>query len=205
MKPFSLQQRALTYNTVYAHLDSPNTPLFVHQNKGRAFLTGFWFCGGANISEFYGSYQLEYLERMDALFPDCKGKQEFVHLFSGSIPLSDNYTVVGLPDKNYKPEFECDAHELSSRLPFRPSLIMADPPYKEASNGEYAICDVNRPRVLEECALVLRPGGFVVWMDQALPVFSNKLLSLVGGITYIRSTGNRFRVVSIFQKPANIK
>jgi hypothetical protein len=205
MKPYTLQQRAQSYNLVFSHLDSPNVPLVVHQRGGRAFLIGFWFVGGANISSFYGSYQIEYLKRMDTLFSDCKGKHEMVHLFSGSIPISTDYTIVGLPDKDYQPEIECDAHQLSSRLPFRPSLILADPPYEEAANGKYAICDINRTRVLEECALVLRPGGFVVWMDQSAPVFSNERLSFVGAITYLRSTGNRYRVVGIYQKPANAK
>lgn len=205
MKPYTLQQRAAFYNTAFSHLDSPNVPLFVHQKAGRAFLIGFWFVGGANISSFYGAYQIEYLKRIDALFPDCKGKKEFIHLFSGSIPESPEYTVVGLPDGNWKPEFECDAHQLASRLPFKPSLIMADPPYEEAANGKYAICDINRARVLDECATVLRPGGYIVWMDQAAPTFSNDKLSFVGEITFLRSTGNRYRVVGIYQKPVNAK
>lgn len=204
MRPISLQQRAEAYNAEYAHL--PHQQLTVHlDEKRKPFLVGFWFVGGGNISNFYGSYQIEYLKRMDTLFPDCKGKQEMVHLFSGSIPVCEDYTVVGLPDKDYKPEFECDAHKLSSYLPFSPALILADPPYEEAANGQYAICDVNRSRIISECARVLRPGGYLVWMDQALPTFSNDEINLVGGISYIRSTGNRFRVVSFFQKPMRSK
>lgn len=200
MTPMSLQMRAAHYNTAYTHL--PHQQLHVSvDEKRKVFLCGFWFVGGGNISNFYGSYQVEYLKRMETLFPDCRGKKETVHLFSGSIPVSDDYTVVGLPDKDYQPEFKCDAHELSSHLPFNPALILADPPYEEAANGEYAICDINRARVVDECARILRPGGYLVWMDQALPTFSNDVINLVGGISYIRSTGNRFRVVSIFQKP----
>ncbi len=199
MKPHTLQQRAGFFKAAFPQL----IPLAVAQREKRPFIHGFWFVGGGNISDFYGSYQIAYLRQIESLFPDCKGKTECVHLFSGSIPISPDYTVVGLPDGGYKPEFECNAESLSSFLPFKPSLIYADPPYEEAANGEYAICQINRARVLEECALVLKPGGFIVWMDQGLPVFSNKLLRLVGAIGYIRSTGNRFRMVSIFQRPAN--
>lgn len=201
MKPLTLHQRCSLYNAAFPTL----CPLVCSQQANKPFFYGHWFLGGGNISTFYGSYQVEYLERINVLFSDCKGKHETVHLFSGSIPFSTDYTVVGLPDGDYKPEFVCNAEQLSSYLPFRPSLIMADPPYEEAAAGRYAICDVNRPKVVHECATVLRPGGYLVWLDQALPVFSNDSLRWVGSISYIRSTANRFRVVSFFQKPANVK
>lgn len=201
MQPYTLQQRADFYNQSYAHLDSPNTPLTVHQAKGRPFLYGYWFVGGGNVSGFYGSYQTEYLNRIQTLFPDCKGAKEVVHLFSGSLPPSPDYTRVGQdPTGQYKADLECDAHSLSSFLPFRPSLIYADPPYSKEDSEHYQNSMVNRPRIVEECGIVLQPGGFLVWMDQALPVFSNATMRLVGGISYIRSTGNRFRVISIFRK-----
>lgn len=202
MKLYTLQQRASFYNQQYPHL----LPLAVAQQDNRPFLHGFWFVGGGNVSSFYGSYQTGYLERIATLFPDCKGREETVHLFSGSLPASDDYTRVGIdPTGKYKSDFECDAHSLSSFLPFRPSLIYADPPYSVEDSEHYQNAMVNRARVVEECSLVLRPGGFIVWMDQALPVFSNDLIRHVGLISYVRSTGNRFRCVVIWQKPANVK
>lgn len=206
MHHYTLQQRAEFYNQAYAHLDSPNTPCVVHQKKGRPFLTSYWFLGGGNISDFYGSYQTEYLNRITTLFPDCRGQKEVVHLFSGSMPPSPDYSRVGQdPTGQYKTDYEVDAHQLSSFLPFKPSLIYADPPYSKEDSEHYQNAMVNRPRIIEECSLVLTPGGYIVWMDQALPVFSNSRLQLVGGISYIRSTGNRFRVVSLFRKLANAK
>ena len=72
-------------------------------------------------------------------------------------------------------------------------IIYADPPYSQEDSEHYKNSMVNRERVIQECALVLEPGGFLVWMDQALPVFSNNALKFIGNIAYIRSTGNRFR------------
>ena len=202
MKRLSLRERAMLYSQSFAHLGPPNTPLFYINKDGREFIHGFWFVGGGNISSFYGSYQIEYLKRINSLFPDIKGKQEIVHLFSGSIPLCDEYTVVGLPDNDgHKPDIECDAEKLSSGLPFQPSLIFADPPYSVEDSEHYANAMVNRERVMSECSVVLKAGGYLVWIDQALPIFSNNELQLVGAIAYVRSTGNRFRVVTIFQKP----
>jgi hypothetical protein len=200
VKPLTLHQRVDLFNTAFPEL----MPLCIGHLAGRPFAHGFWFTGGGNVSSFYGSYQTEYLRRVLAMFPDCMGKTEFVHLFSGSLLASENYVRVGNDfTGEYKSDYQIDAHELSSHLPFRPSLIMADPPYSEEDSEHYKCSMVNRPVIIDQCARVLRPGGWLVWQDQALPTFSNDRLRLVGGISYIRSTGNGFRLVSLFQKPAN--
>src|SRR6266850_1891871 len=204
----TLQQRADNYNTAFSHLGPPNTQLKIESKNGKQFVHGFWFIGGGtgNISDFYGSYQSEYLDRITSLFPDRRGRKEVVHLFSGSLPPSDSYTRVGQdPTGQYKSDVECDIHNLSSYLAFNPGLIYADPPYSKEDSEHYQNSMVNRPRIVEECGLVLKPGGFLVWMDQAMVVFSNNTFRFIGAIGYIRSTGNRFRMISIFQKHCNIK
>lgn len=199
MTHVSLRDRAQFYNTAYAHLWKQKLNFACNPKETtEQFIEGFWFVGGGNISALYGSYQTEYLERIKTLFPDAV---RVVHLFVGSLPPSPDYVRVGLPQGETKPDIECDAHQLSSYLPFKADLIYADPPYSVEDSEHYQNSMVNRERVVQECALVLEPGGFLVWMDQSLPVFSNNDLRLVGAISYIRSTGNRFRVVSIFQKP----
>lgn len=196
MKPYTLHQRADFYNRSYPQL----LRLEVGVHASRPFLHGFWFVGGGNVSDFYGSYQTGYLERIDVLFPDA---EKVVHLFSGSLPPSPKYTRVGIDGTGeYKSDLQIDAHHLSSYLKFNPDLIMADPPYSVEDSEHYKCAMVNRAKVLDECCTVLRPGGFVVWQDQALPTFSNEKVRMVGAINYIRSTGNRFRTVTIFQKNA---
>jgi ParB-like nuclease domain len=198
MTHVTLRQRAELYNQAHKHLGPPNTDLYYSNKNSREFIIGGWFVGGGNISDLYGSYQIEYLKRIETLFPDAV---KTVHLFVGSLPPSPKYVRVGLPQGDYKPDIECDAHNLSSKLPFKADLIYADPPYSVEDSEHYQNSMVNRERVVQECALVLEPGGFLVWLDQALPIFSNNDLQLVGFISYIRSTGNRFRVVSLFRKP----
>lgn len=191
MRPLTLHQRAQAYNRAFSQLE----PLVVHNN----FLYGYWFVGGGNVSGFYGSYQVEYLKRTAALFGDAT---KIVHLFSGSLPPSPDYVRVGMdPTGVYKSDLEIDATKLSSHLPFQPDLIYADPPYSQEDAEHYKIALVNRARVVEECAIVLQPGGYLCWMDQGLPTFSNERIRFVGCISYIRSTGNRFRCIVIFQKP----
>lgn len=204
-KPFpvlTLRQRADAYNKQYENWTPPNTPITYFNKDQREFIHAFWFVGGGNISELYGAYQTAYLERIQSLFPDAV---KVVHLFTGSLPPSEKYVRVGLPQGDTRPDIECDAHEISSVLPARLGkvhVIYADPPYSVEDSEHYTNSMINRERVLQECALCLEDGGFVVWLDQALPVFSGQTLQLVGAIGYIRSTGNRFRMVSIFRKVA---
>ena len=203
MTHVTLRDRVNFYNTAYAHLWKQKLTFHINpENPQDQFIQGWWFVGGGNVSDFYGSYQTEYLERIAKLFPDAV---KVVHLFSGSLPPSTDYIRVGIdPTGKYKSDLEIDAHKLSSFLPFKADLIYADPPYSVEDSEHYQNSMVNRERVMQECALVLEPGGFLVWMDQALPLFNNNDLNLVGGIAYIRSTGNRFRVVSIFRKPLTL-
>jgi len=200
MKPLTLHQRISLYNEQF-----PPPPLYVSALNGREFILGFWFLGGNRHSGFYGAYHQEYLTRITSLFPDAG---RVLHLFSGSLPPSANYTRVGIDPtgKGTTADIIGNAEALSSFLPFRPDVIYADPPYtKQEAEDEYQVSLINGPRVVSECARVLQPGGYLVWLDQRLPVFSNNEVNLVGVISYIRSTGNRFRCVCIFKKPANSK
>ncbi len=191
MKPLSIYDRAQLYATAFPHL----APLQVHEKV----ITGMWFLGGQrHNTSLYGSYHNNYLDRIQSLFPDAV---KVVHLFSGSMP-AGKYTRVGMGEMDgQKPEIIGDAQNLASFLPFKPDLIYADPPYSVEDAEHYGTGLINRPRVIKECATVLQRGGFLVWLDQALPTFSNDDLNLVGLIGYIRSTSNRFRCVSIFRKP----
>lgn len=190
MTPRSIYDRAQLYNSVF----SP--PLQVHENR----MLGMWWISGARqATDFYGSYHKNYLTRIATLFPDAT---KVLHLFAGAMPADPSYVRVGLDNLgNNPPDIVGNAEQLASFLPFKPDLIYADPPYSSDDAEKYKIGMVNRARVISECAVVLQRGGFLVWLDQALPVFSNDAFRLVGLIGYIRSTGNRFRVVSIFQKP----
>ena len=199
MKPLTLHQRCEKYNNAF-----PPPPLHVDRFAGKEFIHGFWFLGGARHSDFYGAYHNEYLSRVTCLFSDAT---KVLHLFSGSLP-AGNYTRVGIDPTGLGKTADIigNAENLSSFLPFNPDVIYADPPYtRQEAEEDYQVSLVNGPRVVDECALVLQPGGFLIWLDQRLPVFSNERLRLVGVISYIRSRGNRFRCVCVFQKPANAK
>ena len=192
----TLHQRAKQFNAKFPQI----LPLVVAENAGKPFLYGYWFLGGGKVTNFYGAYSNEYLRRVTTLF---SGFKKVLHLFSGSLPPSPDYVRFGNdPTGQYKSDILGDAEQLSSVLNFHPDLIFADPPYtQEEAEEKYQISLCNGPKVVSECARVLQPGGYLIWLDTRLPVFSNDEIKHVGCISYIRSTSNRFRAICIFQKP----
>ena len=167
-------------------------PIWPALRADNRWLDGIWVLGNNyKGSGYYGAYPPGYIKRVMALFPDATS---VMHLFSGSLARDTSACYFDIEDG--------DAHQLSQYCPpDSHDLILADPPYSDEDALHYGTPMVNRNTVLKECAVVLEPGGFVVWLDQVLPMFSKQYLQLVGLIGIVRSTNHRFRVASIFQKP----
>jgi len=190
MKKLSIKQRAEYHNNAFPHL-----PPLAYDGE-RNLITGMWFLGGGRDTGYYGAYHHNYMERIESMFKDAT---KVVHIFSGSLPRSDSYIRV---DQNPKlqPDIVADVEKLSTSLPFAPDLIYADPPYSVEDAEHYGCVLCNRTKVVEECGLTLQVGGFLVWLDQVLPIFRNDLMRMVGMIGNVRSTNNRVRLTTIFQR-----
>jgi len=163
-----------------------------------------WIVGNdyQNASNYYGAYPRTYLERILSLFPDVKGR-EILHLFSGSIDADVDeagYTF-DINEEN-SPHFVGDAETLSTVIPneLKFKLILADPPYSVEDADHYGTQMVNRNTVVSECWKVMPDKGFLVWLDQVLPIYSKHQFDMVGTIGLVRSTNHRVRCVFIFQK-----
>jgi hypothetical protein len=133
------------------------------------------------------------------LFPDVRGNR-IMHLFSGSLSSEEDGLRVDIKEE-LNPDVCCNAEELSAHVKENYyDLILADPPYTEEDALRYGSPMVNRNKVVKECHKVLRPGGFLCWMDMVLPMYSKKQFKRVGEISISRSTNHRVRAVFIFQK-----
>lgn len=173
----------------------PDSHLHMGQDDKRFY--GMWF-GGQNYkgSGYYGAYPAGYLKRVTSMFTDC---EPVLHLFSGSLPPGD-YTRFDL-NTDLNPDVVGDAHALEVYFdPEQFGIIYADPPYSNEDADKYGTPHVNRNKVVASCQKVLKPGGFLVWLDQILPIFRKDQMQMVGSIGFVRSTNHRFRVVTIFQK-----
>lgn len=188
MNDMKLRDRALLYSKAFP--DYP--PLRVDDR----WLDGMWVMGNNyKGSGYYGAYPPTYLKRIMSLFPDA---EHILHLFSGSLPKGD-YTRFDInPDLA---DIAGDAHKLSEYFNTGAfDLILADPPYSAEDAEHYGTAMVNRNKIVEQCEIVLASGGYLVWLDQVLPMFRKDILHLCGLIGIVRSTNHRFRVASIFRK-----
>jgi hypothetical protein len=187
MKQYTLSERAQFY--------SKKHPAWPPLRSDDRWLDGMWIMGNIyRTSGYYGAYPHTYLERISSLFPDA---ERVLHLFSGSLP-PGNYVRF---DRSPTAEVSGDAHILSAYFPGRTfDLVYADPPYSVEDCNHYGCAMVNRNRVLKECSKIVEPGGFIVWLDQVLPMFRKAELHMCGVIGMVKSTNHRFRVTTIFRR-----
>ena len=187
----NLEDRAQLYNSTF-----PNYPPLVVTDR---WIYGIWMIGNnyQSKNKYYGEYPPSYLKRIRSLFPDCKCE---LHLFSGSMDNNIPGTRFDI-NTQYNPDVIGDAHKLSSYfLPNSFDIIYADPPYSSEDAKHYGTPMIGRNKVIREAIKVLKPGGFIIWLDQVLPMYRKVELILIGTVGLVRSTNHRFRIVCIFQK-----
>ena len=188
----NLQQRADLYAKAFPKFQ----PLYVTQTDR---IEGLWIMGNnyTTKTNFYGAYPHGYLPRVMSMFPD---KEKIAHLCSGSLPKSDDYLRVDInPDRC--PDIVADAEKLSETIaPSSFDLILVDPPYSKEDAEHYGTVMLSRKKVLAECHKVLKPGGWVLWLDQVLPMFAKKNWHWGLAIGMIKSTNHRVRCVFGFEK-----
>ena len=192
---YSLSERASMYNKAF-----PKYPPLVTTDR---WLYGVWEIGNdyRNKTRLYGAYPPRYLDRVMSMFPDAIS---IMHLFSGSLPPGP-YTRVDInpasKDASLSPDVIGDAHRLGEYFLERTfDLVLADPPYSKEDAVRYGFPMVNRHKVLLECAKLIVPSGFLVWLDVVKPMYRLTQWALVGEIAVVRSTNHRVRMVFIFQR-----
>jgi len=181
-----LQERVNNYHNKFPKYSK----LLINNNV----IEGIWVMGNnyTTKTSLYGAYPYGYLERIHSLFPLIPNKT--LHLFSGSLPDSNEYDKVdyntGLDAETFSDIIPHDTYE----------LILADPPYSIEDCDHYGCCMVKRNVVFKECLNVMKKGGFLIWLDQVLPNYKKDEWNIVGRIGMVKSTNHRFRVITIFQK-----
>jgi len=190
MENLSLQERAKLYSKAF-----PKFPELTVGSDGR--IQGIWIMGNNYKTKGdYGAYPHGYMKRIGSMFPDCT---KALQLFSVNLPPSNKYIRFDL-HKEYA-DVVGDAHNLSDYFGENEfEIIYADPPYSVEDCEHYGTPMVNRNKVLRECYKILKPNGFLVWLDQVLPMYKKSEFDIVGVIGMVKSTNHRFRVVTIFKK-----
>lgn len=210
MKNLTVQDRANAYNNSEFGQRFPGSKFMVSDR----WISATWILGNNYKSlsarsddnqPFYGSFPPGWLKRMWTMFPDA---QRVLHLFSGSLThesaSAPHKAVVIRVDSSpeFKPDIQCDAEDFGHKVQRfgEFDLIGADPPYSVEDAEHYSKSLCNKRKVLEQCHLVLRKGGVLLWMDQSIPMYSKEKWKWVGVISMYRSTNHRIRGVMIFEK-----
>ena len=186
-EPHELQLKIDNYNKTF---NKYPPSLFLSNNQ----IIGLWVMGNnyTTKTSLYGAYPHGYLKRINALYPIVKKKT--LHLFSGSLPDSEDYDRV---DYNTG----IDAEKMSQKLKNNHyELILADPPYSVEDCDRYGCCMVKRNVVFKEAYKVMKKGGVLVWLDQVLPQYKKTQFDVQARIGMVKSTNHRFRVITIFKK-----
>lgn len=192
MKAYTPEERAAFYAEEF-----PKWPPVQAHGK---WVNGVWVIGNNyKGSGYYGAYPPNYLKRMGCMFPDA---ESVLHLFSGSLQKDPNYTRVDI-NPTLEPDVVCDATELGTVFEENTfDLIYADPPYTATDAKRYGTKMINRRAVIKSCTEVLQVGGYIVWLDERLPMYSKVKdgLELVGAFGIVRSTNHRTRFAFWFRK-----
>lgn len=169
-------------------------------DKGWAY--GVWYCGTSfTKSEMYGQHPPTYLKRLIALFPEAK---VWLHAPSGVLPNGEidgrvHHTVDLVSRKEGCPEFIADC----SKLPFEDGsidIIETDPPYSTADSKKYGLPKYPRYKARDEFWRVLKPGGYMCWLDIRYPMYQREKWKLVGLFCIVTGFERQTRILSIFQK-----
>lgn len=173
----------------------PKYPVTV-QDKGWVY--GVWYCGTSYTPvEIYGQHPPTYLKRLKALFPSA---QDWLICPSGIIESEQGTCVDIVSRKESRPDILADA----SALPFQSEsfdVVETDPPYGREHEEIYGTGKYPRRKSMAEFHRVLRPGGFLCWLDVRYPMFKRKEWDLVGLICIVTGFERVTRILSIFQKP----
>jgi len=168
-------------------------------------MQAIWILGNDYRSKhgYYGEYPPGYLDRMRHLFPHA---QRVLHLFAGMVEKGiwpDEVTLDANRDLN--PDVCVDVSKVknwTSRKPLRKKfdVVFADPPYTGEDAEHYGRPLVARNTVVKQCLEIVRKGGYLVWLDQVLPMFRKDEWHWCGAIPMLRSTNHRVRCVFIFRR-----
>jgi hypothetical protein len=159
-------------------------PYLGHEN---GWTYGTWFIGNSyeKKTDYYGAFQGNFLKRIAALFPDRK---RVLHLFSGKV---DTVTFPGDTldiRAELKPTYCCNAETCDGVPLHLHDLVLADPPYSQSDAEHYGQAMVNRNKVMRTLSEGLKPGAYIVWLDQVYPMFTKVRLKPEAVIGIVRPT-----------------
>jgi SAM-dependent methyltransferase len=189
----------VSINVNYLNEKYPKYPMTA-QDKGWVY--GVWYCAQRyQKTQMYGEHPATYLKRLLALFPD---QARWLHAPGGCV--NDGYYADGwhvtldlVRRRSGSPSIVSDV----AQLPFEDAsfdIVETDPPYGAEHEVVYGTPTYPRMAAFREFHRILKPGGYVAWLDVRYPSFHRKHWKMVGAICVVTGFERVTRLLSIFQK-----
>jgi len=175
------------------------------QNKEFNIIADIWLCGSAEKdsegNKFSGAYPAGFLKRLKSAFQDFypTNPVDILHVCSGRISCKEGMRLD--IDPKYKPDFLCNAENMTEIKDEEFLWVQSDTPYnKEASLKYYDKPMVNRSKVIKEMTRVCKIGGFIAMLDQISPNNVPRCLKRFALIGVTSIPNQDMRIFSVFQK-----
>lgn len=186
------------------------SPLIAHGNS----ICGFWWFGHwynttrlSSGEYYYGAYPHGFVDRVMLLFKDILDRSDsrILHLFSGTIIGDNNKSITFDINPKVSPNAVGDAQQLDIYFPNSYfDIILADPPY-DNNYVKYGTEKFSRKSVVSKCSIILKSGGFLLWLDTIIPQWRKVDGWLYrGNIGIAMSTNHKARALTILQKDEKI-
>lgn len=178
-------------------MSQPNINLkFTHFEDG--WIYGVWYCGTSfKKAIYYGQYPSTFVTRILTMFP--ADTNAIVHLCCGRCHIDGalNIDIKELPEV----DVVMDAENLNPLYGYNADVVLIDPPYSQEDSTRYGVPRlVSSRKVMKEVSCVLKPGGWLLWLDEKYPVYHRKEgWALRGLIAVVTGFGRRTRILSMFQ------
>jgi SAM-dependent methyltransferase len=174
----------------FTHLDDRDIEL------DRDWIYGVWYCGTSfQKAVYYGQYPATFVKRVLRLFPTGK----MLHLCCGRCHI-DGALNVDIRDDLPEVDLVGNAESLPTLADKTFDVVLIDPPYSQEDSERYKVPLLVKPsKVMREAKRLLRPDGWLLWLDEKYPSYRRAEWRLRGLIAIITGFNRRTRVLSMWQ------
>ncbi len=202
-----MNRNGLELPNLISHFNSSKKPTWSGLVNHNGVVAGCWWFGrwyntsrDNNGHYFYGAYPKGFIERVQLLFAPLFPEGSILHLFSGTMVGNGEQVITFDIRLELNPNVVGNAEKVGEYFTRKFDLILADPPYED-NYKKYGTPKFSRKKVIQSCSQILKPNGYLCWLDTMVPQWRKQDGWLYrGDIGIIQSTNHRVRALTILQK-----